>query len=293
MRLKIGSGFGIPVYIHWTFLLLPVWILYNSPSDTPEYLLLAFTALPLIFACVVLHEFGHALAARYFGIGTHDVTLYPIGGVARLKRMSDRPLEEFVIAVAGPAVNVAIAFLLLLVVVPLVMLDPGWLMNTFAGKIVLWMLGANVLMVLFNLLPAFPMDGGRVLRALLASFLDYLPATQIAVAVGMAMAFLMALAGVVWFSNFMLSVIAVFVFFAGQQELAAARHRQRQRYLLEERRRYILDQDPEPPYVLPVLPVRSMSEPEPAPAPAPALVFQPKISVYTWDNQTGLWRKDP
>src|SRR5271155_2399026 len=110
MRLKIGSGFGIPVYLHWTFLLVPLWVLYNQPNSAEDNLALVFTLLPLIFACVVLHEFGHALAARYFGIGTHDITLYPIGGVARLKRMSDKPLEEFVISVAGPAVNVAIAF---------------------------------------------------------------------------------------------------------------------------------------------------------------------------------------
>src|SRR5437660_3889670 len=108
MRLRIGSGFGIPIYLHWTFFLLPLWIWYNDQDQ----LVLALTILPLMFGCVVLHEFGHALMARYFGIRTRDITLYPIGGVARLERLSDRPHEELLIALAGPAVNVAIALLL-------------------------------------------------------------------------------------------------------------------------------------------------------------------------------------
>jgi Zn-dependent protease len=285
MRLKIGSGFGIPVYLHWTFLLVPLWVLYNQPDGAEDHLVLVFTALPLIFACVVLHEFGHALAARYFGIGTHDITLYPIGGVARLKRMSDKPLEEFVISVAGPAVNVVIAFVLFCVLAPLWVVQPGAALHSFGGKVAGVLLAANVVMVLFNLLPAFPMDGGRVLRAILASFLEYFHATQIAVGVGMGMALLMGVAGVlVLRDNPMLVVIAIFVFFAGQQELAAARYRQQQRYFP--------DQEGPPLEVLPVRPLRPVEQAV-QPMAAPVWVLQPKISVYTWDNQTGLWRKDP
>jgi Zn-dependent protease len=284
MRLKIGSGFGIPVYLHWTFLLVPLLVLYNQPEGGGELLPLAFTVTPLIFACVVLHEFGHALAARYFGIGTHDITLYPIGGVARLKRMSDKPLEEFVISVAGPAVNVAIAFLLFCILAPLLVIQPNLMAQSFAVHVAWVVLGGNVIMVLFNLLPAFPMDGGRVLRALLASWMDHYRATQIAVGAGIAMAVLMAMAGVLLPGFYMLAVVAIFVFFAGQQELAAARLRQQQRYLR--------DLDEVPLEVLPVHPVRPL-EPAPQPVAAPVWVLQPKISVYTWDNQTGLWRQDP
>jgi Zn-dependent protease len=277
MRLKIGSGFGIPVYIHWTFLLLPLWLLLSRPADAQDELLLAFAVVPPIFACVVMHEYGHALAARYFGIGTQDITLYPIGGVARLKRMSDKPLEEFVISVAGPAVNVVIAIVLSCFVVPLALTQPHLVMDSFAGKVALVVLAANIIMVVFNLLPAFPMDGGRVLRALLASGLGQYRATLLAVRIGVGMAALMALAGILT-QNYMLVVLALFVFFAGQQEMAFARYRERQRNL----------QDEEPLEVLPVRPVPAV---QPV-APAPVLWLQPKISVYTWDNQTGLWRKD-
>src|SRR5262245_32805126 len=122
MSLRIGRLFGIPLYLHWTFLLLPLWLVYSHQG--PEGMLwVVLASVPPVFACVVLHELGHALTARWFGIGTHDITLYPIGGVARLKRMTDRPLEEFIIAVAGPAVNVVIALVLLPVLVILLVMN--------------------------------------------------------------------------------------------------------------------------------------------------------------------------
>src|SRR5437660_3155912 len=209
MRLRIGSGFGIPIYLHWTFFLLPLWIWYNDQDQ----LVLALTILPLMFGCVVLHEFGHALMARYFGIGTRDVTLYPIGGVARLENMTDKPLEEFLIAVAGPAVNVVIAAVLVCVVLPLAVVDLDLVQSNFAGQVAAILLALNVLMVLFNMLPAFPMDGGRVLRSLLSACLGHLQGTQIAVGAGMGMAALMGLVGVKYPHMLMLTVIAVFVFF--------------------------------------------------------------------------------
>jgi Zn-dependent protease len=273
MRLRLGSGFGIPIYLHWTFFLLPLWIVYTHPADSAVSVSVMLTLLPLLFVCVVLHEFGHALMARYFGIATQDVTLYPIGGVARLMRMTDKPLEEFLIAVAGPAVNVVIAVVLTTVGIVVAVFEPNLLFNAsfadvpFAGKLLWGLWALNVIMVPFNMLPAFPMDGGRVLRALLSAWLGHYRGTQIAVGVGLGMAILIGLVGVEYFHNPMLAVIAVFVFFAGQQELLVARMREQQR------KRW---RDSEPLEVLPVWPQQSS-----------------QIFVYTWDNQTGTWRKEP
>jgi Zn-dependent protease len=280
MRLRLGSGFGIPVYVHWTFLLLPLWILWSHPEDSPVELSLIFTLLPAVFGCVVLHEFGHALMARRFGIATQDVTLYPIGGVARLTRMSEKPLEELLIAVAGPAVNVAIAVVLTAVLAVGAFNDPDFVFKAFLGHGLLYLWAFNILMVPFNLLPAFPMDGGRVLRALLSAWLGHFRGTQIAVHVGLCMALLIGVGGVFLYHNPMLGVIAVFVFFAGQQELMAAHLRERQ---LRRQR------DDEPLTVLPAWP----RKPTPVTPQMPGLMLQPKILVYTWDNQTGTWRKEP
>ncbi|PYL01903.1 MAG: site-2 protease family protein, partial [Verrucomicrobia bacterium] len=141
----------------------------------------------LLFVCVVLHEFGHAIAAKNYGINTPDITLLPIGGVARLERMPDEPRQELIIALAGPLVNVVIALTLFVFV--------GWrgfsLEHAASGAdLVVQLLAINVMLVLFNLLPAFPMDGGRVLRALLATRLSYARATQIAASIGQACAFI-------------------------------------------------------------------------------------------------------
>jgi Zn-dependent protease len=272
MRLRIGSGFGIPIYLHWTFFLLPLWILWSQPEASLSDLALMFVGLPLVFACVVLHEFGHIMMARRFGIGTQDVTLYPIGGVARLKKMSDKPLEELLIAVAGPAVNVLIVLILAVALGAALVVDSQLVFRiiqgeVFAGKVLVVLLLVNVVMVLFNLLPAFPMDGGRVLRASLSWGLGLYRATQIAVYVGVAMAILIGLAGI-WRQNYMPAVIGFFVIFAGQQELLAVRIRER---LLRRRN------EEEPLTVYPAGPRW------------PAEI----VHKYTWDNRTGTWRKEP
>src|SRR6185295_18780868 len=170
------------------------------------------------FGCVVLHEFGHALTARRYGVTTRDITLLPIGGVARLDRFPRRPSQEVAIALAGPAVNVVIAALLYGYMRFSPNLydwsDPHLLERSFVARLFFF----NVVVTVFNLIPAFPMDGGRVLRALLAMRLEYVRATRIAANVGQGLAFLFGVLGL--FGNPMLILIALFVFIGAGQESA-------------------------------------------------------------------------
>ncbi len=239
---RIGTAFGIGIYLHWSFLLLPAWVVYDrgrAAGAATGVLTLAWVASVLF--CLVLHELGHALTARFYGIGTRDITLYAIGGVARLERMTERPLEEILIALAGPAVNVVIAVLLTPVLVAglasgLLTLptkpdeltfDQG--LAPFAGQFLLMLAVSNLFLVVFNLLPAFPMDGGRVLRALLALVTDRLSATDLAAKIGIVVALLMAAVGLFVLNSWMIPVIVAFVIFAGQQELGFLRYREAQR----------------------------------------------------------------
>jgi stage IV sporulation protein FB len=170
----------------------------------------------LLFLCVLLHEFGHIFTARAFGVMTPDVILLPIGGVARLERIPEKPSEEFLIAIAGPAVNVAIAALLVLFAgVPL---DPSHLVSIESNKAGLAerLALVNVFLALFNLIPAFPMDGGRVLRAMLAARFGYVRATEIAASIGQFVAFLLGFIGL--FGNPLLIFVAVFVYLAAASE---------------------------------------------------------------------------
>jgi Zn-dependent protease len=170
-----------------------------------------------IFGCVVLHELGHALAARRYGIQTKKITLLPIGGLASLERIPDEPKQELWVALAGPAVNVAIALVLLAITPAFALLpdDASLTVSTFEGLLAT-LLQANVMLVLFNLVPAFPMDGGRVLRALLALRMGRVRATQIASSLGQ----FLAVGFVLWglFSNPMLVLIGIFIFFGAQSE---------------------------------------------------------------------------
>jgi len=212
---------GIDVRIHVTFFLLLVWIasiFYGSGGTQTAISGVVFVV--LLFLCVLLHEFGHALAARRYGINTPDITLLPIGGVARLERMPDKPSEEVVVALAGPAVNILIAGALWIVIGLTGGLPNPQIMQQTGVPLTVRLFTVNIWLVLFNMIPAFPMDGGRVLRALLAMRLNYARATHIAAAVGQGIAFIFFLLGLWW--NPMLLLIAVFVYFGASSEAAFA-----------------------------------------------------------------------
>ena len=216
--LKLGTVAGIGIYVHWTFALLIGWIFFAYLSAGQSAVMAAKGAgfILAIFGCVVLHELGHATAAKRFGIRTRDITLLPIGGLARLERMPEKPLQEFIVALAGPAVNVVIAAVIFGYLTVIrgdgEMLDVQLLQGNFLARL-MWV---NAFLVVFNLLPAFPMDGGRVLRALLATSMDYRRATRIAARVGQGMAILFGIAGL--FGNPFLLFIALFVFLGAQAE---------------------------------------------------------------------------
>lgn len=220
---RIGTFSGIPVDIHWTFGLMGfyIWYLaqnYHLSINSTIWLFAIFIAL---FVCVVLHEFGHALTARRFGVKTQDIILSPIGGVARLERLPERPIEEFYVAAAGPLVNVAIVLLLL----PyffffswsefLDHLDPYQIDGPI--HLVAAMLIGNIVLAGFNLLPAFPMDGGRILRSLLSIRWGRLRATQIASYLGNFFGILMVVYGAYTWSITTI-FIGVFVFLMAYQE---------------------------------------------------------------------------
>ena len=211
--LPLGSVAGIRLQVHFTFLALLAWMVVKGwrqgdLSGVPFFLGL--------FACVLLHELGHALMAKRYGIVTSDITLLPIGGVARLERMPEDPRQELWVALAGPAVNVGIAAVLFAVLGG--QLPPAEKLG--AGSLLERLLLANITLFLFNLLPAFPMDGGRVLRALLATRMPCTRATQIAATVGQVMAVLFGFVG--FFANPLLIFIALFVWIGAAQEASMA-----------------------------------------------------------------------
>jgi Zn-dependent protease/CBS domain-containing protein len=213
---KVARIGGIEVRIHVTFFLVLAGLasFYGAQGGIFAGLTVLILFL-LIFLCVLLHEFGHAFAAKAYGIQTVDITLLPIGGVARMERMPEKPVQELVVAIAGPLVNVVIASALGIALAVKGNLDFHELWHpTNALSLLLYV---NAMMVFFNLIPAFPLDGGRVLRALLAMKFSYARATQIASTVGQALALLM---GAWAFSKgmFLLSVIAIFIYMAAENE---------------------------------------------------------------------------
>jgi Zn-dependent protease/CBS domain-containing protein len=210
---------GIQLRIHITFLLIIVWLAFGYYAEGGSAAAASRVIFVLLlFLCVVLHEFGHAFAAKAFGINTPDITLLPIGGVARLERMPEEPVQELIIAVAGPLVNVVIAIGLFAAGGSQALLNPS---TVERGGLIAQLLTINVMLVLFNLLPAFPMDGGRVLRALLATRLSYARATQVAASVGQGFAFVFGFLGLFGPNPFLL-FIALFVYIGASQEAALA-----------------------------------------------------------------------
>ncbi len=218
--LYLGSIAGTELYVHWTFLLLALWVFvsgYNMQGAWNEGLLgLGF--LLAVFACITLHEFGHILVASRYGCPTRNITLYPIGGVASLERIPERPYEEFWMAAAGPFVSVAISGFLFLVIsissgVPAFHMLEELTRSNFLYNLMVVNLG----LALFNLIPAFPMDGGRMFRSLLAIRFDRVKATRIAARTGYALALAGIIAGV--FVNWWLVVIGFVVITGARVEL--------------------------------------------------------------------------
>ncbi len=218
---KLVRLWGIDVYVHYTFLLLLAFVGFQSGLERGDWMaaLSGMTFLVSLFACVLFHEYGHALAARQYGVETRDITLLPIGGVARLERIPEKPAQELVIAIAGPLVNVVIAAGLsggmLLSGTPLFAINDFEAASVFQRLFLI-----NLSLVAFNLLPAFPMDGGRVLRAVLAMLMNPLRATRIAAGIGRVMSILFI--GFAFYSrNPMLGLIGVFIWLGAGGEAAA------------------------------------------------------------------------
>jgi Zn-dependent protease/CBS domain-containing protein len=239
---RIGTLAGIGIYLHWTFVILLGWvgITHFARGDDVADAVHGIVFIMALFGVVVLHELGHAMAARRYGITTRDITLLPIGGVARLERMPEDPKQELIVAIAGPAVNVVLAIVCALAIIALTGIseigntmgrgidDLGFVVEDhdrvpklseiplLGAEFLSKMLIVNVILVVFNLLPAFPMDGGRVLRATLAMKLDYVRATQLAATIGQMMAIVFGFLGL--FFNPFLVFIALFVWMGAAAE---------------------------------------------------------------------------
>lgn len=227
---KIAQISGIAIKVHITFLLILILaaVEWGNITGTAEGAFFGVVLMLLLFTCVVLHELGHSLVAMRFGIPVREITLLPLGGVAQISKNPEKPIHELLITLAGPAVNVVIAIILWAVLGgagAFMMLDGQGLLASLRepslNTLLTWLLAANVTLVVFNMIPAFPLDGGRVLRSLLAMVLGYRIATRIASTIGQVLAIALGVFGLVS-GNIILVLIAVFVFFGATQETAVA-----------------------------------------------------------------------
>ena len=229
---KCGQLLGIDLYVHVTFLLLLAWFMLHDLLTGRAWLSIALhiSLVLMTFAVVVAHELGHSMAARKLGIPTRDIVLLPIGGMARLERLPEKPRQELFVALAGPAVNLVFAGLTALIAYLCNVLGgaypvPIWYVaDSFLYALAVWFFWLNIGLLGFNLVPAFPMDGGRVLRALLGFKMEYLPATEWAVTIGRAIAVLFGIYG--FTKQPSLVLIAMFVWYAGGSELNMVRQRE-------------------------------------------------------------------
>lgn len=247
--IKLGKLLGIDVYLHFTFLLLLAFLGFTCWRATQNVAatLQGVAFIVALFGCVVLHELGHALMARRYGIKTRDITLLPIGGIARLEKMPEKPMQEFWVAVAGQAVNVAIAAVLFVGLAVTGGFTPPEEITVTSGSFWQRLMVLNIFLVAFNLLPAFPMDGGRILRALLSTRLGRRRATAIAANVGQGMAILFVIVGFLY--NPFLIFIGIFVYLgaqaeAGSVEMQSALEGLRVRDAMMTRFRTLATQDP-------------------------------------------------
>ena len=215
---KLATISGIAVSVHTTFVLLVVWfaVAYWIEVGSLARVASGVALLLLLFGCVLLHELGHALTAQRFGLNTREIVLLPIGGIARLERMPADPLQSLWITLAGPAVNIVIALVLFVVLEATGQWQPLTHVRLIEGPFLERLMLINISLVLFNMLPAFPMDGGRALRAVLATRMDNVRATRIAARLGQGMAVLFGIVG--WLVNPFLVLIALFVWMGAAQE---------------------------------------------------------------------------
>jgi|RhiMetdeSRZDD1v2_1073273.scaffolds.fasta_scaffold12365_3 Zn-dependent protease len=219
---KLLSIRGINIFIHWTFLLLIGWVLLvnGSMGNNIEQLTWSVLFIVAVFACVTLHELGHALMAARFGIKAKNIVLLPIGGIASIEKFPDNPRQELAISIAGPVVNIIIACLLWLILLPHTsfMETPQDISIMHGHDFIYNLRIVNIGLAVFNLIPAFPMDGGRILRALLGFKLNYIQATTIATTVGKIIAVIFIVLGILFINPF-LPVIGIFIIFsAGAEE---------------------------------------------------------------------------
>lgn len=229
LSLYLGKYKNVKVFIHWTFSLLLLWIIISSLRQGIPGIDILWTIIFVLalFCCVVLHEFGHALAAQKYGIQTKDIVLYPIGGIARLEKLPEDPKQELWVAIAGPLVNVGI-FLILSAVLSFTGFNIESLeeIKINPTTIILYLASANLILAVFNLIPAFPMDGGRILRAFLAIRLPRAQATQIAGGIGQFLAIFFIFFGL--FNNPILVLIGIFIFLGAAAEVS---HTQQESFL--------------------------------------------------------------